>query len=172
METQASTSKIGLRYGLISGLILIIYSLILQVAGLASNQKLGWLSYIILAVIIYMAHNAFKQQGNGYLSIGQGLGIGMIISAISGVFSGVFLFVYLKFVDNSMLEEIRDRSYEQLESKGMSDEQIEQAMSMSEKFMSPGMLFIFAIIGTLFFGFIVSLIVSLFTKKSNPEVSA
>ncbi|MTI21229.1 DUF4199 domain-containing protein, partial [Fulvivirga sp. RKSG066] len=57
-----------------------------------------------------------------------------------------------------------------MQESGMSDDQIDQAMSMTETFTSPELMAVFGILGGLFFGFIISLIISAFTKNSNPEL--
>ncbi len=170
MEEKATVSQIGLRYGLITGLVLIVYSLILSLAGLVGNQALGWVSYLILLAGIILAHSAYKKGGDGYMSVGQGLGIGMIISLVGGVLNGVFTFIYIKFIDNSMLQTIKDQAMEKMQQKGMSDEQIDQAMKITGKFMTPPMILVWIIVGLLIAGFIISLIISLFTKKTNPQV--
>jgi hypothetical protein len=102
------------------------------------------------------------------MTIGQGIGIGTLLSLISGVISSVFLFIYLKFVDDSMLQMVRDEQIEKMSQQGMDDAQIEQAMEMAGKFMGPVAILIFGIIGSVLGGLILSLIISLFTKKANP----
>ena len=57
-----------------------------------------------------------------------------------------------------------------MEERGMSDAQIEQAMQMTEAFTSPAALTIIGVIVSVIFGFILSLIVTAFTKNSNPEL--
>lgn len=170
MENKVSISQIGIRYGLITGLIMIVYGLILQLAGLATNTWLSSISYVILIVMIVLAHKDFKEGGDGFLSLGQGIGIGTLLSLVGGVLSSIFSYIYLKFVDDSMLKEIMDKQVEQFEKQGMDDAQIEQAMAIAGKFSSPEMILVFGILGITFFGFILALIVSLFTKKSNPEL--
>ncbi len=170
MEEKTTVSKIGLRYGIIAGLVLIIYSLILQLLGMATNKALGYITYVFLIVIVVLAHKAYKENGDGYMTLGQGLGIGMLISLISGVFSGIFSYIYLKFIDDSMIAQMMDMQIEAMEKQGLDDKTIEQAMEMTEKFMTPELIPLFAVIGMLFFGFIISLIVSLFTKKANPSL--
>jgi len=171
METQISPSKTGLRYGLIAAVVLIIYSLILQLTGLMANQALGYVSYLILAVIIYLAHNSFKSSGDGFMKFGQGVTIGMVISTIAGVISGIFSYIYIKYVDDSIIKIAMDKAYESMEQKGMSDEEINQAMSITEKFMTPAMILIMGVVFMLIFGLIISLIVSAITKKDNPEAA-
>jgi hypothetical protein len=52
----------------------------------------------------------------------------------------------------------------------MSDQQIDQAMSYSEMFTSPIGIFLMTIVAYIFYGFIISLIVSAFTKNTDPTV--
>ena len=168
MENKVTVSQIGLRYGLILGLLSIVFSLILQMTGMATNNWLGSIGYIFFIVVIVLAHKAFKEGGDGFMSIGQGIGIGTLLSLIGGTLSSIFTFLYLKFVDDSMLQTIREKQIEGMEAQGMDDAQIDQAMEIAAKFSGPVAILIIGIIGSVFIGFIISLIVALFTKKSNP----
>jgi hypothetical protein len=51
----------------------------------------------------------------------------------------------------------------------MTQEQMDMAIAMSEKMMSPGIIIALGIIASLFFGFIVSLIAGLGLKNNRPE---
>ena len=51
----------------------------------------------------------------------------------------------------------------------MSESQINDAMEMNAKFSSPWIVAAFAIIGNLFFGFIIALIAGLIMKNKNPQ---
>jgi len=170
MEDKVTVSQIGLRYGLIVGLVLVVFSLILQMTGLATNNWISSINYIFIIIGIVLAHKAFKEGGDGYMSIGQGLGIGTLLSLIAGILSSIFVFIYIKFIDDSMMQLIKDKQYEQMEAQGMDDAQIEQAMAIAGKFATPEMILIMGIIFTVFAGFILSLIISLFTKKPNPTL--
>ncbi len=159
-----------MQYGLIAGVVLIIYSMILQLTGLALESWASWITYIILAIVIYLAHNKFKETGDGFLTFGQGIGIGFWISLVGGVISSVFSFIYFTFVDSSFIDQLMEKARYDMEEAGNSDAQIEMAMEWTSKIMSPGGLFIMGIVGTLFMGFIISLIVSAITKKNNPQL--
>ena len=160
-----------MQYGVIVGIIMIIYGTLLQVSGLALEyQSLSYINYIFLAVVIYLAHKKFKEDGDGFMSYGQGLGIGFWISLIGGVISMVFSYIYMSFIDSTIMEQAMDKARYDMEEKGMSDAQIDQAMSITEKFMTPEMIFVMGIVGMLIFGFILSLIVSAITKKTDPQL--
>jgi hypothetical protein len=91
---------------------------------------------------------------------------------ISSIISSVFTYVYVKFVDTSFAQTILDKSRENMEEAGtMSDAQIDQAMEMTSKFTTPEMMVVFGLVGGLIGGCIIVLLVTIFTKKSNPDTS-
>lgn len=170
MEPTTSTARVALKFGLLTGLGLIIYSMIIQLAGLSNNQTVSILGTVvtigIAAVGIIYAIREFKSQNEGYISYGQGLGLGTLLSAVAGLISGIVMYLYLKFVDSSSLKEAIDKQREAMELQGASDEQIE----MSAKFVTPELVFVFSILGMLFFGFILSLIIAAIMKKERTEL--
>lgn len=170
MEDKVTVSQIGLKYGIIMGLIFVVYTLILQITAYTTNPWLASVTFLLLIVGFVLAHNAFKAGGDGYMSIGQGIGIGMLISLIGGVLSSIFSYVYIKFIDDSSIARAMDLQIEKFEKSGMDDAQIEQTMEMASKFSTPEMQLGMGIIVVLIVGFILSLIVSLFSKKANPAL--
>lgn len=169
-ETKdVSVRSVSIKYGVISGLIGIILFIVTDFAGLAGNQALQWVGVPILAAIVFLAHKEFVRDGDGFMSYGQGLGIGTLLSLVSSVLSSVFTFIYTSYVNPAFIEAIREKAEMDMEEQGMSDAQIEQAMQFTESFTSPMALMIFGIIGGVFFGFLISLIVAAITKVSRPE---
>lgn len=167
---KVSVKQVASKWGLISGIIGIAIFLITVFGGLMGNQAISWLSYIPIIIIIVLAHKEFKNQGNGFMSYGQGLGIGTLIALISSLISSAFFYIYVKFIDSGFVQMMQDKQVEAMQDKGMSQEQIDQAMTMASKFMTPEIMVVFGVLGTVFFGFILSLIISAFTKNSNPEL--
>ena len=147
MEDKLTVKQVGLKNGLILGLIFIVYGMILQFLNLDVKlmQNLGYINYVILIVFVFLAQKAFKEGGDGFMSLGQGLGIGMLVTVISAVLSSIFSYIYLKFIDDSMLTKIKDAQVEEMAKRGMDDAQIEQAMEMAGKFMTPEMIMIIGI---------------------------
>jgi hypothetical protein len=58
---------------------------------------------------------------------------------------------------------------EALQKKGMSDEQIEAGMAMTSKMMTPGIMAISALFGSVFIGTIISLVSAIFVKKQLSD---
>ena len=162
-------SSIALRYGVLTGLISVVFSLILFLTK-TDQSGVRWLGTLISAGGIYLAHVQFKKHNGGFLEYGQGLKLGVLLSLVAALISSVFFIFYTTVVDTGYTAHMMEVTRTQMEAKGtMSEEQIEQAMSITSKFMTTPAMFGFGLLIGVFSGFIVSLIVSAITKNSRPE---
>lgn len=167
-EINTTVGRTAMKYGLFSGLAGIAYFLLLNLTGQGLNQALSYVGFVIVAIFIFLGHKAFKDEGDGYMNYGQGLGIGVLVSLIHGVISAVFTIIYVNLIDKGYMQMIMDKSVEDMEERGMDSAQIEQSVEFMEKFM-----IIFMIVGavfmTAFIGLILSLIISAITQNKRPE---
>lgn len=172
METNATsitTTSVGVRYGLLTGLVSIIFSFILFVTH-TDQSPVRWLGLAILVGGMVLAHNAYKQANGGFMNYSEGLGIGAFMSLVSGTLSTAFSYIYMTFVDPDYMARVMELTRTKMEEKGgMTDEQIDQAVHMMQKFSSGGWMVLFGVLGSLLFGFIIALVVSAITKNSKPE---
>lgn len=168
MQEQASTARIALKYGVITAVAVIVYSTIINIAGLTQNRALTSLSFIIMIAGIVWAMKEFRTQNNGFMSYGQGLGVGSLVSAIVGLLGSVFTMFYMQFIDTTIMQQSLNTARADMEARGMDDAQIDQAMEISQKFMTPGMIFFIGILTYLILGFVISLIVSAIMRKDKP----
>ena len=169
-EDRITVGEVARKWGLYVGLIGIVYGLIQQFAGLATSNVANYLGSVILIAGVVLAHKEFKRDGNGFMSFKQGFGIGSLITIYSSLISVVFTYVYIKFVDDSMMTMIKEQQIEQMENRGMSEAEIEQAMEFTSSFMTPEVTMVFALIGSIVIGIILSLIISAITKNEDPSV--
>ena len=168
--TTATVWSKGAKGGLITGVVLVVYSLVNYLTESTAVQSAGtWVMVFSLIIGIVLTHRAFKDENGGFMSYGQGLGLGSVLGMIAGLLNGLFAFIYISFVDPGVIERQMDQTRYQLEDQGMADEQIDQAMQWTEMIMTPSMLLIIGILGTLFFAFVFSLVISAFTKNNHPE---
>ena len=99
-----TTRTVGIRYGMIFGVISIVYFLIFVLADLDMTQGIGrWGTSLISLVIVFLAHKYYKENGDGFMSYGQGIGIGFWIGLVASVASSIFTYIYLKFIDDSFI---------------------------------------------------------------------
>lgn len=171
MET--TTTQTALKWGAIAGIIGIALTLIGYLMKVEGNTVYGIVSglftFLLLpSTILYLAMADFKKSNSGFISYGQGLGIGAMTGGVAGLLSGIFNFIYLKFVDNSVMERIKEMQISKMEEQGLSSEQIDQSMEIAGKFMGPGMILVGSIFMLVLVYFIVSLIVSAIQKHEKP----
>lgn len=170
-ESQLVTTRsVGIRYGIIFGIISIFYFLIFSMADIDMSQGISrWGTTAIAFVIVFLAHKFFKESGDGFMSYGQGIGIGLWTGIIASVISSVFTYVYVKFIDDGFVGKIRDKALEDMQAQGQSEEQIEMAMKYVEMFTGAEALLFFGLFIGILTLVVVALIITIFTQKPKPE---
>jgi len=168
-QSAPNGMSIGIRFGLFLGLFSIVYFLALAVSNINPQSGIwNWLGILFMIVALFLAHKNFKDSGDGFMSYGQGVGIGFWVTAISTLLSAVFSYIYMKFIDTGYLDMIKDKQMEEFAERGMSEEEIDQAMQFASAFTSPEMILVFGVLAGVFFGMIIVLLVTIFTQKKNP----
>ena len=164
-----STRSIGIKYGAIQGFIGIIMFIGTDLTGNVGNQAIQWISLAIFLGVLYMAFQEYKKLGDGFMSFGQGTGIGTWAVLISSLINAPFSYIYISFVNPTIIDTIREQQIMQFEEQGMSDAQIEQTMEFTSMFLSPGAIALMGLIFGFIFGFIATLIMAAILKKNRPE---
>lgn len=167
---KISVKDVSVKWGLISGVIGILFYLILILGDLFLTPGVSYIGLIPFAVVLYMAYKEFKDQGDTYMSFGEALKIGFLISLIGGLLLSVFNIIYGQFVDPELANRIKDMMIEQWEAQGMTDEQIDQAMSFTNYMFNPLIGFALVLVKNIIVGFILSLIIGAIAKNNNPEL--
>ena len=173
METEkVSVKKIAINYGVLWGLggvvtLIVAYAMN---AHVGTNYVKSIVDTLIMIGAIVLGLKAFKKDNGGYMSLGEALKTGLGISVIAGLIGAIFFYVFVNFIDPGMIDKMLEVQREQaiLSNPDIDMAALDQGMEMSKNFMQPWLMSTFAIIGTLFFGFIVSLISGLIMKRTNP----
>lgn len=162
--TPPSAMSVGLRYGLILAVISILYTLVLVALG-ANPFIQDWKSYVhfvfIIAVVV-MAHKYYKDNGDSYMSYGTGFGIAFVTVVVSMIIGMVFSIIYVKFIDTGAMDAMYEKIRSDMEAKGQ-EAQADVAIEWTKK-----LFWVFYIVGSLFWGSIIGLIVTIFTQKKRP----
>ncbi len=166
-----STRKAGSLYGLYYGAFFVLFSFLLYSTKLDGNLLLNLTGWGIFIGVMVMAMRKFKEGNEGYMSFGQGMGVGFFYTLITGIISSIFDIFYLTVVNPQELQDQLDQSMAILESNpNMTDEQLETSAELAQTFSHPVILFFIALFGAFIIGIIIALIVAAVIKKDNPEL--
>lgn len=175
MENQTSSSKsIMINHGLILGLISILISVTVYALGKTYDQhwSVGVISFLIMVAVIVMGIKKFKASNGGYLSLGEAIKIGLGIALISGIISVVYTFIFTTYIEPDFFINLVQVQEQKWIDAGLTDEQIEMQTEMMKKMSGPMVTAGFTVIGSLFFGFIISLISGAAMKEKNEDITS
>jgi hypothetical protein len=149
-EKPVSIQGIGIKFGLITAAICIVYFLVMSMAGLIHIIALRMFNYAFIAAGIFLAlnevtHKIHKHRVN-YL---PGLGIGFTISLFTAIAFSVFMFVYSKFININFIPSIKPMLPDYYGD------------------LNPYMLGVFVFSESLMFGAVLSFIVMQFFKRNR-----
>jgi hypothetical protein len=172
MENQnPSLKQIAINYGLLLALVSILLMVVMYVANIEKSWMISIVSMALTIFLLFSAIKAYRHGNGGFLKLGEGLKVGLATAAIAGVVAGLYAYLHYSFVYPEYIDIILEEAREGMasQSQGMTDEQVEQALQFTEMFTTPFMMATFSLIGSLFFGFIISLFSGLILKRDNPN---
>lgn len=177
-QTMANSSikKLAINYGLVLGGISLLFSVAQYAMGdftigqSGGNPIYTFLAFVIGVVIVVMALAKLKKGQGGFMQFGEGFKLGFSIYIYSALVTVVWMLLYTMVLEPNYKEDALDATAEQMyeQNPSMSDEQMETAISWTEKFMSPVALVVMTILVSAFIGAIISAIVSAIMKNNRP----
>ena len=168
-ENQPKTGKFALNYGLLTGIIGVIFGIMLFAMDMHYEQgaAIQITQTLILAAGIIFAIVQFKKAGGGFLTISESLKVGAGVALIAAIVGLLYFFLLSNVIEPDYL----DKMYEIGKIKTMADnpslteEQIDQGIEMQKSFAwisYPVIIIINVIIGL-----IIGLITGLILKKED-----
>ena len=157
----------------IKGILISLVIIILGIAGYYTDLAFsGWYSWavngiLLIAIIFACVH--FANQKQGYVTFGNVFLHGFKVTLVVTIFLLAYTLLSMTVLFPDMKERIFEMQQQQMEEKGMPDEQMETAMNMMKKYFTL-FLVLGVIFGNLIFGCIASLIGAAIAKKNkiNP----
>lgn len=170
MDNQVNVWKANLQNGLFMACIGMIYTFIFYSLDLMSNQVQSYIFYVIQAAVLFFMLRSFREKyRSGFVTYNQSFGAGMVIFVYYSIIMAIFTFILYKFIDPTLIDQQLATAEQMLVDKGIPQSSIDMALEMQNSLMTPTFISISSIFGTLFFGTIFSLIISIFIKKEqNP----
>jgi hypothetical protein len=117
-----------------------------------------------------LAHREFRRTHNSEITYAQGLGSGSLLASVAALVRSVLMYVYVEYINTGYVAAAMQALRTALAQRGLTEAQVQQAMAITGLFTSPVGLAIKYLITGVIVGFIVALIVSIFTRKDPRAV--
>jgi len=168
MENKPSLFQHTMIWGAITGIILIVFSLVLYLVHQSANQALGYLSYVLLIAGIIIGSIAYRDKVlGGFISYKDAFVTGLLITIFAGILSSFFSFILIRYIDPSVMEQSIAKAEEKMINRGMSEDQVELAMEKTKEFMGSPLMVLIGLLSFAFIGTIISLITAAIVKKEK-----
>lgn len=124
--------------GVILSLILIVYGIAIYLTGQMGNKALSYIPYLILLGGIAGSGIIYANQMKGNVTFGNVFAHGFKTVAVIIVISAIYTALSIKVIFPEIADIAATETRKALEKQGnMSEEQIEQAVGMTSKFLMP-----------------------------------
>ncbi len=172
MEFEKPPIKpIAYNYGMYMALASVLFLIVGYALDMQRNTIISILSAITSITLYVLAFSAYKKLNGNVFSLGDAMKLGLAIAAIAGIIGAIYAYIHYGYIDTDFIQNIRvENENQMLENAGdMTEEQLETATKMTEIFTSSGFFSTMTLIGSLFFGVIISLIVGLIMKSDSND---
>lgn len=171
MDNQKSAFMPSLTSGLILGVVLIVFSLILYITDLNENVWIASISYVLTAIVLFYAITNFRdKEQNGMLSYGKGVGVGTLTGFFASILLAIFTYVYVTYIDPSVIEQAIVKAEESIleTNPNISDDDLEKGLEMVT---SPILMGVMSIFWYTIVSLVLSLLISIFAKKEDTNIA-
>lgn len=169
-ENQSSSFKVALNFALITAAIIIVLDLILYVLDVPFDSEIKYISWLVFLGGIIWSQIVYRDNySGGLISYGKSFSVGFTVGFFAALIVSIYTFVSLKYLDPSVIIQMREAAEQSMYDSGdYTEEQIEQAMGISAKFVSNEiMLPIWGILFSTLGVTVISLVTSIFIKKEQ-----
>lgn len=156
------------KHGVFLGIALILIQTIFYLADIKLDSGLGYLTYLVLIGGLFLAIKVYRDQFNeGFISYGRSVGYGVLVAVLAGIISSVFTFILYEIIDPNLIDKLLIDTETQMLDSGIAEEQLDMAMEMNRKMITPTFLALMGVLGQAFMGLVFSLVLAVFLKKEG-----
>ncbi len=163
----------SLAYGLFVSIILVVFKLVLFIAGIDDQSYWQFLYYVFFALgLLYTMTTIRNKNLDGYITFGKAFMVGFYATIAIAIVMAVYTYFYITKINPGMIEDALAQAEEKIieSNPEMSDADLETALNAAKTFMQPGIMAVMSIFGTLITGTLLSLVSAAFVKRKKVEV--
>lgn len=168
-ENQPKTGKFSLNYGLILGVIGVVFGLMLYSmdAHYTQDTSSQVINIVITVAVIMWGIYSYKKANGGFLTLSEALKLGAGIALIAGIIGIIYILFLSNVLDTEFIEKLADAQRAKGEEAGIPSEQLQQQYdgTINYFWVSYPIILIFNII----IGLAIGLVGGLILKKAKPD---
>lgn len=172
MDQTVNPWKANLTNGVIFALIGVVYTLVIYFLDLSFNKVQGWVFLVVQIIVLFFLVKSYRDNFKyGAITYGEALGAGVIIFLYYAIIMAVFTYILYAVIDPDLIDKQLAFAEEEMIKRGIPESAIEAGMKVQAKIMKPAIMAPLSILGSMFQGLIMSLIVAAFVRKEgNPLI--
>ena len=166
---KPSIKPIAYTYGFYLALLSIAGIVILYVLNEDQNWIISAVSFLITIVIYYYGITTYKKQNANLLRIKDGLKVGMGMALVSGIIAAIYAVIHYGIIAPEFIDGIRQKAIDDMlaQNPNMQGEALETGTKMINIFTSKFFMATMFLVSSLFFGFLISLVISAIIKNDK-----
>ncbi len=176
MNEQPSSARIALKWGVYTALAELLVTSIRYSLNQYTNFLFPVLTLVILFTGTTLAMRELRQYNGGWMTLGEGVGLGLLMFALIGILDTAYQQIYQTYVDPTYVARALDETRNTLERFGATDDQLDQFEEQAENAKASsgkgtaGLAFIGGVFYWILGGLVISLLVAAFVRKvkTNP----
>lgn len=169
-EKRQTANATGAYYGLLTGIGLIIFNLLLYILNLQSSPYIGYFNYLIMIAAVWFAITSHRDKfQNGAISYGKSLSVGVLTMIYASFILAIYMYIYYKFIDVEAIDRYLLEAEDALYKMGYSEDLIEQSIKTQKLFAGAGFFAFSSFLTYAIQGTVISLIVAIFTKRDKKN---
>lgn len=156
MEQAAapSSAKVAIKWSLIYVLVAIVITYASEIARLAVNSPIKYITYVFLIIFLILAQKEHRDKLGGYIKFGDAFVTGLLYGIFAGLLTAIFVYLYLAILSPEVFAQALDQQRQAMADSGkMSSDQIDHAMDIAKKYGpilgAIGTVFMYAILGVI-----------------------
>jgi hypothetical protein len=171
-ENRPSGFKFAINNGILMGIALIAFSLIMYLLDVGRQSPVQYLSFVVMIALVILFVKQWRDKYNeGFISFGGAYSQAFQTILIASVVTAIYAFVFFSFIAPGEITEILEEAEEGIlkSQPNISDSDLEMAMSFTEMFTKPWIMAVMAMLFNVLAGLVVSLIPAFVLKKEATE---
>jgi hypothetical protein len=166
---ESSIIRIVTKYGILQGVVWFTVFLVRTLTGVPTS----WLETVVeaapLVLLMVVTHREFKKTHDGMMTYPQGLGSGTLLASEAALVTCVLIYIYVSYINTGYIASAIELKRAALEQRGITGAQAQQAMAVLSATTTPVGVGVRWLIWGVILGFIVALVVSIFTQKGDSR---